>query len=188
MSHLFGSLPSLRQSRFAHAIALTAGFVSLSASLAVAGQRPDGQFFFDHAPRLVRAETGAVAIAYWGGTTYDFTIAVPQDAGAPLQAVTITQDANPRAVEFNLNQIRAITANGTNIPIASIGGTQGTETTIAFAQPIQPGETVTVTLKTDRNPSSEGTYLFGITAYPVGDQENGLSLGHGRVQIYSQGR
>ncbi|MEP0919791.1 DUF2808 domain-containing protein [Leptolyngbya sp. DQ-M1] len=188
MFHPFNALLSFQQSRLAHAITLTAGLVSLSTSLAVAGQHPAGQFFFDHAPRLVRAETNAIPITYVGGAAYEFTIAVPQDAGAPLQAVAITQDGNPRTIEFNLNRSRAIAGNGTNIPLESIGGNQNTATTIAFAQPIQPGETVTVSLKSDRNPSSEGVYLFGITAYPAGDQEHGLFLGHGRVQIYSQGR
>lgn len=187
MSHLFDSLLLFRRSRLAHAIALTTGLVSLSASIAVAGQRPSGQSFFEHPPRLVRTETSAIAITYVGGTTYEFTIAVPQDAGAPLQAITITQDGNPRTIKFDLNQSRAIAANGKNIPLTSIGGTQGKETTIAFAQPIQPGETITISLKTERNPDSAGTYLFGITAYPVGDQENGLFLGHGRVQIYNHG-
>lgn len=181
------SFLSLRSSRLAHAIALTAGFVSLSASLAFAGQRPDGKYFFDHAPRLVGAETSAIATTNGGGTTYEFTIEVPKDAGAPLQAITITQAANPGTVGFNPNQNRAIAANGTTIPLTSIGGTQGNETTIAFNQPIQPGEAVTVSLKADRNPNSGGIYLFGVTAYPVGDQSNGLFLGHGRVRVYSQG-
>ena len=177
----------LAHTRLAHIIALTAGLVPLATSLAVAGQRPNGQFFFDHAPRLVRTETSAIAMTSVGGTAYEFTIAVPKDAGAPLKAITIVQDANPRMIEFNPNQSRAIAANGTNIPLTSIGGASGKETTIAFEQPIQPGDTVIVSLQADRNPPWEGVYQFGITAYAMGNQSNGLFSGFGRVRLYSHG-
>lgn len=178
---------SLSFRRLVYAVVLSAGLVSGSSTLAIAGERSNGQFFFDHAPRLVRTETSTIAATYMGGTTYEFTIAVPSNAGAPLQAITISQTANPRTVEFNPNQSRAIAVNGANIPLSSIGGAQGKETTIAFQQPIPPGETVTVLLNVDRNPDSAGAYLFGITAYPQGDQINGLFLGYGRVQLYSRG-
>ncbi len=135
----------------------------------------------------MRTTTSAIPATYVGGATYEFTITVPQDAGASLQAVTIRQEPGLGTVAFNPNESRAIAANGANIPLASIGGASETDTTIAFEQPIQPGETVTVTLKADRTPTLEGVYLYGITAYPVGDQSNGLFLGYGRVQIYGHG-
>lgn len=53
---------------------------------------------------------------------------------------------------------------------------------------VQPGTTVTITLEVKRNPSTSGTYLFGVTAYPVGEKGIGSFLGHGRLFFYDNAR
>jgi len=183
---VFAQLNSLRHSRLAQAAVLTAN-LALSAALltppTLADQLPNGKTTFDHAPRLVGASTTQLA-AFVSGGTYEFTLTVPQDAGAPLQAVTISQAPNAQKVEFALNQSHAI-ANGATVPLASIGGAGNEDITIAFAQPVQPGSTVTISLQAVQNPGTGGVYLFGVTAYPVGDQTHGLFLGYGRVTLFS---
>ena len=186
MSH---SLPPawrvLSRVRFIHALVLTSG-LALSSSLAPASasQVANGTFVFDHAPRLVGASTTQPA-SFVSGGTYQFTLTLPQDAGAPLQAVTISQPANAAKMQFAPAQSQAI-ANGAIVPISAIGGATDDSLTIAFEQPIQPGSTVTISLLVDRNPGLGSIYLFGVTAYPVGDSTNGLFLGYGRVTLFNQ--
>ena len=175
-------LSSLRPA-LASVIALATGLLPVST---IATEPPAAQF--GHAPRLVRTGTDTLAATRVSGTTYTFTLTVPQNAGAALQAVTVTQEGNLSPIEFEVNQSRAFAADGTRVPLASVGGVAGKETTIAFAQPIQPGKTVTIALKADRSPDTAGVYSFGITAYPVGNSQKGLSLGYGRVTVYGYGR
>lgn len=141
---------------------------------------------FESSPRLTRT---AVATYPGIGTLaqYQFTIAVPKDAGKPLQAVTITQQENLEQIEFDLNQNKAFAgdrfAGGSAVSIASIGGSESADfhqVTIVFDPPVQPGSTVTIALRGNR-PTWGGIYLFGVTAFPVGENNVGLYLGSGRI-------
>jgi len=172
--------------RFVHALLLSASFaLSSSVTPVAATEVARGQFVFDRAPRLVEFSTTRPT-SFAAGGTYQLTLTVPSDAGAPLQAVTISQAENAAKIGFALTQTQAV-ANGVKVPIAAIGGERGNELTIAFDQPIQPGATVTVSLLVDRSPGADGIYLFGVTAYPVGNPTNGLFLGYGRVALRSYG-
>jgi hypothetical protein len=62
------------------------------------------------------------------------------------------------------------------------------QVTIAFDPPIAPGQTVTVSLQAHRNPQQGGVYLFGVTAFPMGERNSGLFLGCGRVNIFDNQR
>ncbi|KAM3113986.1 DUF2808 domain-containing protein, partial [Phormidesmis sp. 146-33] len=76
--------------------------------------------------------------------------------------------------------------NGARSEVANIGGkpSKPGEVTIVFDQPVQPGSTVTVALAAQRNPSWANVYLFGVTAYPDGENGLGQFLGYGRINIY----
>ena len=52
-----------------------------------------------------------------------------------------------------------------------------------FATPIEPGNTVTIAIKPTQNPTQDGIYLFGLTAYPTGDNSQGMYLGSSRIYI-----
>ena len=187
---MFDSLTSTvvapSRARFVQALMLTAGLlVSSSLAPASASQVASDKFVFDHVPHLVSTSTTQPNSLVSNGT-YEFTLTIPQDAGAPLQAVTISQVANAAKIRFAPAQSQAV-ANGATVPISSIGGETSDDLTIAFERPIQPGSTVTISLVADRNPGAGGIYLFGVTAYPVGDSTNGLFLGYGRVTLFSQG-
>lgn len=162
----------------------------LIASAAIAGQI-GGRSYFDRSPRLIRSNLSMPAPDTPG--TYEFTIRVPQDAGAPLQAVRIAQEQGISSVPFSIADSSAFLgdryAAGSRVSIAPIGGEMpkdSNEATVVFNPPIQPGQTVTVALESRRNPHFSGPYLFGVTAYPQGDTNNGLFLGFGRFQIYSR--
>jgi hypothetical protein len=147
------------------------------------------QTFFSHAPELIRA--AATQTGVYTPSTYEFTLTVPQNAGQPLKAVTIVQVENVETVQFDISDNRAffgeqLTASS-EIRLASIGGNKPSksgEVTIVFDKPVQPGSTVTVAVSTQKNPSWSNIYLFGVTAYPVGDDSLGQFLGYGRINIY----
>lgn len=149
-----------------------------------------GRTFFEHSPRLVRAATSQPGAHI--GSTYEFTLSVPANAGQPLKAVTIAQVENLEMVRFDVGRSKAFAgqrfAAGPEIPLASIGGPQpanSNEVTVVFDQPVQPGSTVTIALEAQANPNFGGTYLFGVTAFPEGEEARGLFLGYGRLHFYS---
>ena len=170
-------------------IAIALGSVvpgALVAMSASAGQLR-GQSYFDHAPRLIR--TAASFAAADVPSSYEFTIRVPEDAGAPLQAIKVSQEKNTETLSLNIGQSYAFLGDsfggGRAVPLASIGGemTPG-EATFVFNPPIAPGQTVTIALEVDRNPRAGGVYQYGVTAYPIGTNSSSLFLGVGRFNIY----
>jgi Protein of unknown function (DUF2808) len=167
----------------------------MSASEAPVPKMPDrqlpvsnGQNFFSHPPTLIR--TNALHRTPYTPSTYEFTISLPADAGAPLKAVTIVQDQNLETIKFDPKQSKAFAgkryAAGPEIPLASIGGVPETPGTamIVFDQPVQPGTTVTVAVDAKANPTWGGIYEFGVTAYPTNEGGRGQFLGYGRINFY----
>ena len=145
-----------------------------------------GRTFFDQSPRLIR--TAASRTSSHAPSTYQFTIEVPSDAGEPLKAVT--QKPNVERIEFDLSENRAFIgdsfAGGPQLSLANIGGIQpsdSNEVTVVFDQPVEPGNTVTVSLRAKKNPHNGGVYLFGVTAFPVGNNSPGLYLGPARLHF-----
>ena len=148
----------------------------------------DGRNAFVRAPRLIR--TAASNTSSNTPSTYQFTIEVPEDAGEALKAVTISPKKNADKINFNVSNSKAFIgdsfAGGTDLSLANIGGSQindSNEVTFVFDEPVQPGNTVTVSLKTSRNPGDGGVYLFGVTAFPEGENSPGLYLGSGRLHF-----
>ena len=151
--------------------------------------RRAGQSFFSHPPQLTRA--AATQTGEGISSTYEFTLTVPQNAGQPLKAVKIAQAENLETVSFDVSHSKAFIGErliaSAEIRLASVGGEQPSnpgEVTIVFDQPVQPGSTVTVALAAQRNPNRGGVYLFGVTAYPVGENGLGQFLGYGRINFY----
>lgn len=150
----------------------------------------NGRTFFTHAPLLIRAATSSQGTHT--PSTYEFTLRVPENAGQPLQAVTIAQAQNGETIRFNPAKSQAFMgqrfAAGPEIPLSQRVATQPDrpgEVTVQFDQPVQPGSTVTVALQAQANPSDGGVYLFGVTAVPAGEMGLGQFLGYGRLHFYS---
>lgn len=163
---------------------LTIATITASPSLV----RAQSANFFAHPPTLTR--TNALNNSTSTPGTYEFTIAVPADAGAPLKAITIVQDENLETVRFAVNRSKAFVgdhyAAGPELRLLSVGGAEEKPGTamIVFDQPIQPGSTVTVAVDTVANPNGASVYEFGVTAYPTGDNGRGQFLGYGRIHFY----
>lgn len=158
---------------------------------AVARELPNGQSIFDRSPQLIRSAANFEAPGV-PRPTYQFTIRVPENAGEPLKAVTISQPENAEKIDFKVNQSMAFIgdsfAGGPALSLASVGGEQpskSNEVTIVFDRPVAPGKTVTVALTAKRNPLPGGIYLFGVTAFPPGENSPGLFLGYGRLHLDS---
>ena len=149
----------------------------------------DGRKAFEKSPVLIRSATSFSAAN--SPSTYQFTIEVPEDAGEALKAVTISPKENAQNINFDVSQGNAFIgdswAGGTDLSLANIGGSQigdSNEVHFVFDEPVKPGNTVTVSLEATRNPRTGGVYLFGVTAFPEGENSPGLYLGSGRLHIF----
>ncbi len=154
---------------------------------AAAVQYPDGTVAFDRPPELVEAVTRTITPGLEGD--YHFTISVPNDAGEPLEAVMISPHNHVGDISFRLDESQASLgeafAGGTSLNLANVGGTPDNpdDVLVVFDEPVMPGSTVTITL-TGRNPSYGGTYQFGVTAYPTGENTVGSFIGYGRFGFF----
>ncbi|MGV2828957.1 DUF2808 domain-containing protein [Myxosarcina sp. GI1(2024)] len=173
---------------FAGSLAL-AILLPSSFSSAKAFELGDGRRVFSRAPILTRSATSFSAANT--PATYQFTIKVPEDADEALKAVTISPKQRAKDINFDVSDSRAFMgdsfAGGTELSLANIGGSQmkdSNEVTVVFDEPIEPGNTVTVSLEAKKNPNIGGVYLFGVTAFPEGENSPGLYLGSGRVHVY----
>ncbi|WP_246141967.1 DUF2808 domain-containing protein [Hyella patelloides] len=166
---------------------LVFGVNSLVLKPSTAVELLDGQKAFESSFRLIRTATN-FSERNNSAARYQFTIEVPQDAGEALKSVKITQKENMDTLVFKADKTLASMGNnlaGANIPLAAVGGeSKPGETTIVFDTPIEPGNTVTISVKPKQNPFTGGVYLFGVTAYPTGEDSPGLYLGSGRIHIY----
>jgi hypothetical protein len=163
--------------------------VSLLTAPSEAVELSDGEKAFEKGPRLIR--TAATSINNSSSTAkYQFTINVPEDAGEPLGAVRIKQKEDFDTVVFKENKTTAFEgdslAGGSALALAAINAedSEPGQATVVFDPPIEPGNTVTVSLKPKQNPFTGGVYLFGVTAYPAGENSQGMYLGSGRIAIY----
>jgi len=181
--------------RFSFSLLSSSAFVAgtllsniLLVSPANSVQLSNGEVSFDSPPTLVN--TSVSSYVRNARSTYYFTISVPANAGESLQAVKIKQLVNVDTVGFNANESYAFlgqtVANSTAVPLASVGGIAPDtgEATVVFDKPLAPGSTVTIALQ-GQSPNDEGTYLFGVTAFPQGDTGSGLFLGFGTLRFYS---
>lgn len=72
-------------------------------------------------------------------------------------------------------------------PLASVGGNTSSDTNeiiLVFEQPIPAGNTITVALETQQNPSYGNVYQFGITAFPNSELIPPLEIGTARLHFF----
>ena len=58
--------------------------------------------------------------------------------------------------------------------------------TLQFSPPLPPGQTITLALAPHRNPRHAGVYLFGLQAYPVGENPQPSFIGYARLSFYER--
>lgn len=179
--------------------ALSIGAVSLAVGGAIvtphsptqAVQLSDGTVFFIAPPRFVGASSTNNSVNAWS-VTYYFTLNHLENAGEPLQRVTIVQDEGTDTVRFSPKEIEAFEGTrdrlGSKLSLGEVTTDRKSRTvTVNFNPPVPPGKTVTIALSPDRNPLYGGVYLFGVTAFPPGEKTHGQFLGFGRLNFYESG-
>lgn len=165
---------------------ITVGSLSIFPTQAV--QLRDGKVYFVQPPRLIKVTT-TFNHTRVSGATYYFTISLPENAGEPLQKVIINQHQGVENINFRLKKSIAFTGKrsrrGEKIPLKDVTRDKKSRTvSIVFDTPVSPGKTITIGLKPDYNPMAGGIYLFGVTAFPVGEKSHGQFMGFGRLHFY----
>lgn len=160
---------------------------SISFPIAASAVRlADGTVYFNSPPRLVGASTTRNSVYAWSATYY-FNLEIPENAGEPLQKVTIAQDEGGDTVRFSPKEIIAF-ENGrerNRLTLGEVTSDRKTRTvTVNFNPPVPPGRKVTIALSPRQNPAYAGIYLFGVTAFPAGEKSHGQFLGFGRFHFY----
>jgi Protein of unknown function (DUF2808) len=151
----------------------------------------DGKTYFTQPPTLVDAETTINSIYAWGATYY-FRLKLPENAGEPMQRVTIHQYEGGDKVGFDLKEsfVSTISSSGEQKRLdaeITVSDRDPRMITISFTSPIPPGNVLSIGLRPYSNPRNSGIYLFGVTAFAVGESAHGQFLGYGRLQFYDRG-
>ena len=160
--------------------------VILSQGTVQAVKFPDGTVAFESAILLQDSHTTFSGVRVRAAIYY-FDLEVPQDAGEPLQKVSIQQRAGGDEVRFRLDKSKAYLGDHNqkqqelNVTTTE---TESGEIIVKLDRPIAPGNTLTIGIKPKRNPDFAGVYLFGVTAFPPGEKAQGLYLGAGRLHFY----
>ncbi|NEP86539.1 MAG: DUF2808 domain-containing protein [Okeania sp. SIO2C2] len=151
-------------------------------------QTKDGTVYFAQPPRLVKAVTTRSETYVWSATYY-FTLSLLPDARVPLERVTITKTEGSGNIRYNPKKIIAFEGThrqkGQQLAVEEVAVVRETNTvSVTFNPPVPPGKTFTIGLRPVRTPKYGGIYLFGVTAFPVGEKSSGHFLGYGRLHFY----
>lgn len=152
-------------------------------------QYSDGTTGFSYPLRLTTARTtrNTTSQRY---PTYYISFTFPEAAEEPLDQLVISLDEGRRDPTFSyrLEATQAIVhtpAGDRTLPIGTMTQASMTKAlTIQFDPPIPPGNPITLVLKPEQNPRFEGVYLFGITAFPVGQNVEPTFVGYARLSFY----
>ncbi|MBW4465257.1 MAG: DUF2808 domain-containing protein [Pegethrix bostrychoides GSE-TBD4-15B] len=173
------------------ALLISAQTPPLNAQLnAQSNESPHSSAPFNHLPILVEPATARQLTS--ARQTYAIRIKLPADAGAALAAVQIRQPNPEQALSFDLSQTAAFqttfqaafqgtTKLGDAVTIQAAEQLEPSQIQISFAQPLQPGTTLTLLLKPRHLPTGRNQYPLIISAVPVG-AELGSELGQQQIE------
>jgi hypothetical protein len=175
---------------FSTVLTATAVISSYALPQSQAIQLQDGTVYFAQPPRLLKTTTTYNTVGVWGATYY-FTLSLPENAGEPLQKVTINQHQGVDNIQFDLKNSVVFTKSSDSKqeklePKDTNSDHKKRSVTLIFDPPISPGKTITIGIKPFQNPLVDGVYLFGVTAFPLGEKSHGQFLGYGRLTFYSR--
>ena len=144
---------------------------------------------FRKAPRLLDIYTTFNTVRFRGATYY-FDIVISEEGEVPLQKVEIELRRGQDEIKYRLEKTVAYLGThrrkGDQLALASVSQDEETRViSVEFADALPPGTTFTVGLKPRRNPHFSGIYVFGVTAFPQGENPYGLYLGSRSLSFYS---
>ncbi|MEM8602511.1 MAG: DUF2808 domain-containing protein [Cyanobacteria bacterium P01_H01_bin.121] len=130
--------------------------------------------------------------AYGRGSSFFFTITVPDGATEALKRVTIQQTQGTDRRWYNsIYRLQAF--EGTRrkpereLALETVGfDPEARALLIDFAPAIAPGTTVTIRIRPRRNPGPGGIYLFQVNGFPDGVNPISQYLGLGRFHFYDR--
>ena len=125
-----------------------------------------------------------------GNVEHYLTIELSPEAGAPLGRLDLQQIRGADTTFLSrLDRVRAFSGRprreGTAAPVQLRFDPQAGQLQLTFPEPVLPGTTVTVALRSWRNPSVGDTYLFQVVAWPAGANPVASPVGVGTLRIYS---
>ena len=167
-----------------HWIGLMVAALGLLVLPAQAVRFSDGTVHFSGVPLLGKVSTTDNQAQAWSAT-YLFTLQIPENSSEPLGRVVLQQTSGVDDIDFILKRTTAY-VNGNRRQAVPVQATREKDRTISlnFEPPVPPGTTVTLALRPDENPRTGGVYLFGVTAFPAGDNVSSQFIGYGRLQFY----
>ncbi len=139
-------------------------------------------------PRLIDSTTTQKTIKIQ--STYYFTIAVPENARIALKKIQFTQTSGSEFLGKNIRQVTGFEGTrknrGTEFPVSLVENNKDTRTmVVSLEQPIPPGKTITIALRT-KTPKISGVYQLRVTGFPDGKNVRDASLGVARFHFYSR--
>ncbi|PZU97591.1 MAG: hypothetical protein DCF32_20325 [Leptolyngbya sp.] len=168
----------------------TWGFLAPASAPAI--QYSDGTVGFSYPPRLTESYATRNLVSE-GNVTYYLTFDFPEAAVEPLDRVVIRLNEGYDPIfRYRLEAIEAFanTPEGrVRLPLGELTQDQDArELSISFDPPAEPGAPITLALRPVRNPRFGGVYLFGATAYPVGETVKSTFMGYARLSFYERDR
>ncbi len=156
---------------------------------AQAVQLADGTIAFEYPPKVIEASV-TNSNSRQRSSAYFFTIAHSENAGEPLQKLVITpRDGLRYQWPFRVEDSRVFVGTrfnrGAELDFSDISQDEETQVvTLVLDPPIPPGTTFTVRLRPQRTPRRGGVYLYGVTAFPAGEQVRSQFAGFGRLTFF----
>lgn len=172
---------------------LSIGTVAIVALSAPAVELANGTTAFLQPPQFVEAVTTEASVMR-RNATYFFTLDLPANADAPLQAVVIEPQNLTRQLQpYRLDKTTAFAEiPGDDQQVLGLGDISVNDetkaVTVEFDPPVAPGRLVTIGLRPQRNPRFDGVYVFRVTAVPEGDRPQSHIAGHGRLYFIDNDR
>ncbi|MEB3180013.1 MAG: DUF2808 domain-containing protein [Nostocaceae cyanobacterium] len=179
---LFHNLPL---KLIAATVAATSVFVNLNTPEAIADEIPKTVSESDNYLRLLSVSASEITVGT-RDTRYFFTINIPKSS-RPLKKVSISQRRGVEPIKFKRRKVRAFGSRESQqrLKISDVDIDRNPQKlTVTFDPPVQPGQILTVVVRVNENPQSDGNYFFDVAVYPQGESGS-MSLGVGRLRITS---
>jgi hypothetical protein len=153
-------------------------------------QYSDGTVGFSYPLRLTDSYTTRPLVSD-SSVTYYLTIDFPAAAQEPLDRIVISLDeGRDPAFRYRLDAtevFRETPSGQVAVPLGELSQDRETKAlTIPFDPPLEPGTVLTLALRPTRNPRFAGVYLFGATAFPVGETVRPTFMGYARLSFFER--
>lgn len=160
------------------------------------GSPPGRALELNGSTHFVRAPWKAELISYdtnagSAPVSYYLTLSLDPQAGASLGTVSVQQtrgaDWNfPFSPELTRAFLGRPRREGRAIPVQASFDARERRISVAFPEPVPPGETVTVVLRPWTNPQWPDTYLFQVVVWPAGPNPVASPVGTATLRIYDR--